>query len=360
MDTTHSELQNLIRDASLRARGKSISKRKRRDPTKPAASWVAPARINNEIGKAVSIVLATIGCSHARDAKGGCTMCSYLLDGIPDSPSSEELVQQFQNAMGKLENELEPLSVKIYTSGSFLDSDETPEEVRNEILSMLSSDSRIKQVVLESRPEFVTDETLREISTSLSDKQVEIGIGLESSNDLIRSICINKGFNTQDFEKVVRMTSEYNIGVRAYVLLKPPFLTERDALLDSIQTIRDLDKMSVSTISINPVNVQKNTLVERLWERRLYRPPWLWTVIDVLKQARGIVNSEIPVLCDPVAAGKLRGTHNCGTCDESITDAIRDFSLNQDIQVFAGLDCNCYEQWQHALKHEDASLFVHF
>jgi radical SAM enzyme (TIGR01210 family) len=304
-------------------------------------------------------VLATIGCSHARDTKGGCTMCSYLLDGSAESPSSEELIQQFKNAMSKLEDESEPLSVKVYTSGSFLDPVEIPEVVRTEILSILSSEKRVKQVVLESRPEYVTVTILKEISTSLGDKQVEIGIGVESSNDVIRSICINKGFNTQEFEKVVQKASEYKIGVRAYVLLKPPFLTERDSLLDSMKTIQDLDKIGVSTISINPVNVQKNTLVERLWERRQYRPPWLWTTIEVLKQMRSSVSPEIPLLCDPVAAGKLRGTHNCGNCDESVTAAIRDFSLNQDVEVFSKLHCNCYDQWQHVLIHEDSSLHVH-
>ena len=273
MNTAHSDLQALIQDAAKKARGKSISKRRRRDPSRPAASWVVPARIDNRIGKAISIVLATIGCSHARDTTGGCTMCSYLLDGIPESPTPEELLHQFQQAMSKIEGEPEPLSVKIYTSGSFLDVDEIPSDVRKKILSLLSSDPRVKQVVLESRPEYATDEVLKEISTILGDKHVEIGIGFESSSDLIRSICINKGFVTHDFEEAVQRASKRNISIRAYVLLKPPFLTERDALLDSIQTIRYLDKVGVSTISINPVTIQKNTLVERLWKRKQYRSP---------------------------------------------------------------------------------------
>jgi radical SAM enzyme (TIGR01210 family) len=215
-------------------------------------------------------------------------------------------------------------------------------------------------VVLESRPEYVTDDVLSEINTSLGDKQVELGIGFESSSDLIRSICINKGFNTQDFEDVVQRASKFNIGIRAYVLLKPPFLTERDALLDSIQTIKDLDEIGVSTISINPVNVQKNTLVERLWQRRQYRPPWLWTIVDVLKQVRSAIKSKTIILCDPVAAGKKRGTHNCGNCDESIVSAIREFSLNQDVEIFTSLTCDCFEQWRHVLIHEDSSLIIHY
>jgi radical SAM enzyme (TIGR01210 family) len=360
MELAYSELQTVIQDAALKARGKSIAKRRRRDLTKPATSWVAPARIDEKIGKAISIVLSTIGCAHARDTKGGCTMCSYLLDGTPESPTSEELIQQFQYAMNTIEDESEPLSVKIYTSGSFLDSDEIPSEVRTELYSILSKDSRVKQVVLESRPEYVTDAALREINTSLGSKKVELGIGFESSSNLIRLICINKGFKTQDFQEAVQRASKYNINVRAYVLLKPPFLTERDSLLDSIRTIKDLDEFGVSTISINPVTIQKNTLVERLWQKRKYRPPWLWTVVDVLKQARASIGRKTAILCDPVAAGKIRGAHNCGKCDISCISAIRDFSLNQDVGVFSDLHCDCHNQWQHVLIHEDASLNVHY
>ena len=261
--------------------------------------------------------------------------------------------------MSKIEDGPEPLSVKIYTSGSFLDVDEIPSQVRKEILSLLSSDTRVKQVVLESRPEYVTDEVLKEISALLGDRHVELGIGFESSSDLIRSMCINKGFDTHEFEEAVQRASKHKISVRAYVLLKPPFLTERDALLDSIQTIRYLDKIGVSTISINPVTIQKNTLVERLWQQRYYRSPWLWTVIELLKQACSDTNPNTIILCDPVAAGKARGAHNCGTCDESIISAIREFSLNQDVDIFSALHCDCYEQWQHVMVHEDAALYVH-
>jgi hypothetical protein len=286
-------------------------------------------------------------------------MCSYLLDGTPESPTPDELVQQFQHAMSKIDDESEPLSVKIYTSGSFLDVDEIPFEVRKEILTLLSSDTRVKQVVLESRPEYATDDVLKEISALLSDKHVEIGIGFESSSDLIRSICINKGFATHEFEDAIQRASKHDISVRAYVLIKPPFLTEREALLDSIQTIRYLDKIGVSTISINPVTVQKNTLVERLWKNRKYRPPWLWSVVDVLKQTKSTIAQDTTILCDPAAAGKLRGAHNCGKCDDSFIAAIRDFSLNQDLEVFSSLYCDCHEQWQHVLLHEDSSLIVH-
>lgn len=286
-------------------------------------------------------------------------MCSYILDGSHEAVPADKLIQQFDEAAKSLDSETGPLSVKVYTSGSFLDPEEVPTPARDEILRVIGGDDRVSEVVLESRPQFVTDDQMANIRSMLGECQVEIGIGLESSNDAIRTLCVNKGFETKDFESAVKIAGSHGIGVRAYVLLKPPFLTERDALLDAKGTIEDAAKMEVTTISVNPVNVQKHTLVERMWSRGLYRPPWLWSLIDVLHSSRNEIDRSINIVCDPVGAGKPRGTHNCGSCDEVITNAIRSFSLDQKEAAIEGLKCGCKQLWRHTLEHEDFTLLVH-
>jgi radical SAM enzyme (TIGR01210 family) len=136
-------------------------------------------------------------------------------------------------------------------------------------------------------------------------------------------------------------------------------MTERSALLDAQKTVTDAISIGVSTISLNPVNVQRNTLVEDLWVRGKYRSPWLWSVVEVLRHAHSVSRGTVNIVCDPVAAGKSRGTHNCGKCDSTIVDAIRKFSLNQDVKVFDNLDCDCKNLWNHVLEHEDTSLQIH-
>jgi radical SAM enzyme (TIGR01210 family) len=286
-------------------------------------------------------------------------MCSYILDGASKTVPAENLVAQFQDAMTSLEGLESPISVKVYTSGSFLDSDEVPLKARSEILRVIAEDKRVNQVVLESRPEYVTDESTATLREILDDRDIEIGIGLESIDDGVRYLCINKGFSLAEFEDALKTGAVHDIGTRAYVLIKPPFLTERDALLDSTQTIIDAAKMGAKTVSVNPVNVQKYTLVERMWSRGAYRPPWLWTVIEALTQSRVHVPSEVNIVCDPVAAGKSRGTRNCGRCDDSFVKAIRQFSLDQSPTHFEGLDCGCKPQWMHTLEHEDFAHLVH-
>ncbi|MFW9807310.1 MAG: archaeosine biosynthesis radical SAM protein RaSEA [Candidatus Thorarchaeota archaeon] len=359
MEETLGRINEMVQQATFQARGRSLSMRKKRDPTRPSAKWLSSARVGREQGTALAIVLSTIGCAHARSDSGGCTMCSYLLDGVQERPTSDELVAQFKFAMTELQNKEAPLSVKIYTSGSFLDSEEVPLEARKEILETIAEDERIREVVLESRPEYVIDSILSQIRTILGDRIVEIGMGLESANDTIRSICINKNFDLQMFKDALKIAKNYNIGMRAYVLLKPPLLTERDALDDAISTIEVARDLGVTTVSLNPVNVQKDTLVEKLWTRGNYRPPWLWSVLEVLRESSKSSDEWMKIVCDPVAGGKKRGAHNCGKCDGEILDAIRQFSLNQNTVSLKDLTCDCINQWKHVLKHEDFSLVVH-
>jgi len=286
-------------------------------------------------------------------------MCSYLLDGVQEIPTSEQIVFQFRFAMNELGTKEAPLSVKIYTSGSFLDDAEIPADARTQILKIIAEDERVREVVLESRPEYVNDSTLSIVREILGDRIVEIGMGLESSSDTVRTICINKNFDLQMFKDALKTAKNYNIGMRAYVLLKPPLLTERDALLDAISTVQEARTLGVTTVSLNPVNVQKHTLVERLWTRGNYRPPWLWSVLEVLREVSSTSDDWMKIVCDPVAGGKRRGAHNCGKCDNDIVEAIRQFSLSQDPSVLEPLTCDCVNQWKHTLEHEDFSLVVH-
>lgn len=352
-------VHDLILKASLASRRDSIARRKTKDLRKPAAAWVTETRIGEATGKALSIVFATIGCSHARGELGGCTMCSYLLDGTEKPPTDEQITTQFNQAMTRLADASGPLAVKIYTSGSFLDPSEVSLDARSRIVQMISEDNRIAEVVIESRPEYVTNEVMDELRRSLGDRTIEIGIGLESSNDAIRQMCVNKGFDISDFKNAIEITRDHQIGVRAYVLLKPPFLSEQNALQDTIRTISDCTLMGVSTVSVNPVNVQKHTLVEELWSKGEYRPPWLWSLLEVLKKGRSILDSRINLICDPVAAGKARGVHNCGKCDKVIVDAIRSFSFSQDPTRLEGFQCECLSQWKHILEHGNTSLLVY-
>ncbi|MFX0162353.1 MAG: archaeosine biosynthesis radical SAM protein RaSEA [Candidatus Hodarchaeota archaeon] len=320
-----------------------------------AKYWIENDRLLKGVGKALTIILPTKGCSWALSKSGGCSMCGYINDavkyGAKSVSDSEKLVYEFEKTLkNNLGKEFEAL--KIFTSGSFFDESELSKEAQKKIFETISNYKNISEVVVESRPEYVTSEKIEEAVKTLSGKTLEVGIGLETSSDIVRSRCINKGFSFQDFSKAVHKIIDGEARVKAYILIKPPFLSEKEAINDAIKSAIDASKVGTKSISFNPCNVQSGTLVEKLWKNKSYRPPWLWSIIEVLKKSFNTIKSEVDrIICDPVAGGKSRGPHNCGKCDKKVLQAIRKTSLNQDPELL-NVVCDCYEVWKTFLEYE--------
>jgi radical SAM enzyme (TIGR01210 family) len=312
-------------------------------PDRPTAVWTGKDLLDGKPVSTLTIIFQTSGCKW-----NNCTMCGYVYDSSRNPLSHDELMKQFDHAMSRCNDE--EFVVKIFTSGSFLDEREIPSVTRNEMLSRFGKDGRVKKVIAETRPEYVTPEILSE-AVSVLGKSFEIAMGLETSNDMIRKDCINKGFTFSDFVRASNIAREANVSVKAYLLLKPIFLSERIAMYDIIRSINDAASYA-GTISINLCNVQKGTLVEEMFERGDYRPPWLWSAVEVLKTGKRSAPDTI-IMSDPVAAGSARGPHNCGKCDKDVAEAIRIFSLTQDVGVFNNLDCECRELWKKVVELED-------
>ena len=70
--------------------------------------------------------------------------------------------------------------------------------------------------------------------------------------------------------------------MKAYLTLKPPFVTESVAIAEIVKSFHILGDLGVDTISLNPVAIQKNTLTERLSKMHLFRPSWLFSVLLAL------------------------------------------------------------------------------
>lgn len=322
------------------------------NPREPVRYWSEKDVLKGKVTDAFVIILRTRGCSWALSS--GCTMCGYFNDSMRVPVSEADLSAQFDKAMGQYKGEQ---IVKLFTSGSFLDPQEIQGPVRTHILKNLSE--RAVKISVESRPEYIKKSLLSEIRAVVQPRTFEVGIGLETSNDLLRAHAINKGFTFKAYTAAANLLKDHEFGVKTYVLMKPPFITEREALDDCIRTTKEV-KPFATMLSLNPTNVQRHTVVEYLWKRDQYRPAWLWSVVEFLKQSKKI--TDIPVKCDVVGGGGIRGAHNCGTCDRSVLDAIAQFSLSQKTSVFNGLTCSCQEQWRDHLASEILSFgsLVHY
>ena len=69
------------------------------------------------------------------------------------------------------------------------------------------------------------------------------------------------------FQAAAQLVQRSGFSIKTYLLLKPPFLNEHDAIVDVLKSIKVLNQNSLTDcISINPVIIQKFTLVEYLFE----------------------------------------------------------------------------------------------
>jgi uncharacterized Fe-S cluster-containing MiaB family protein len=295
-------------------------------------------------------------------------MCGYVAESVEGgSVAHEDLMAQIDACLEhERENADSPADqIKIYTSGSFLDEREVPAETRRAIAETFGDRDRM---VVESLPDFVDRETIREFTEQGLD--CDVAIGLETATDRVRRDCVNKYFEFSDFEDACAEaravgaerpppderaatdgSREQGSGaIKAYLLMKPPFLSEGEAVEDMKRSVRRcLAVEGCHTVSMNPCNVQNYTMVEDLFHDGGYRPPWLWSVADVLEDTADI---DGIVVSDPVGHGSDRGPHNCGDCDDRVQRAIKDFDERQDPSVFEQVSCECERTWEAVVERE--------
>lgn len=319
-------------------------KPKPKSPYEPVSFWSEKDFLNDEIVDTFVIIFRTKGCSWALNS--GCSMCGYFNDSYWSEMNDDAILSQFESILSKYSGEK---FVKIFTSGSFLDDKEINSNIQIKILEKLYEKS--DKISVESRPEYITEEKIGKLSKIFKSKIFEIGVGLETSNDFIRDYSINKGYSFEDYARASNVLRENSCKLKTYLMLKPPFLTEKESMHDCINSIEKVKDMT-DLISLNPVNVQRNTLVEYLWKRGQFRSPWLYTIVKILKQGKKITKNT-RIKCDIVGGGSIRGAHNCKKCDRDFLEAISLFSFNQKTSVFNNISCDCYDVWQDQIDIEN-------
>jgi radical SAM enzyme (TIGR01210 family) len=316
------------------------------DPREPTRVWLDEDNTPDGVYDSLTIILNTGGCRWAR--AGGCTMCGYVAESVEGgSVSHEDLMAQIDVCLDhEQENADEPAGlIKIYTSGSFLDEREVPAETRQAIAETFADRDRI---VVESLPDFVDESKIEDFTAQ--GLETDIAVGLETATDRVRRDCVNKYFEFAEFEHAAADARDAGAGIKAYLLLKPPFLSESEAVADMKRSVRKCAAVEgCHTVSMNPCNVQRHTMVEDIYHGDGYRPPWLWSVAEVLEST---VQEDIIVVSDPVGHGSDRGPHNCGECDDRVQRAIKDFDLRQDPSVFEQVSCDCQRTYEHVRERE--------
>lgn len=334
----------------------------------------------NKTVNRVMIVLRANGCEHYKK-DGGCSMCSHF-NGTDRSAkiTTKEYIEQWQNVINGIGLSDDKFNLNdypvvcVYNLGSLLNENEINEEAVQYIFSSLNQFKGVKKVIIESRAEYVTEKAIKNI-VDVYDGVVEIGIGVESTNNLIREICHHKGIdNVKTIQNAVDIIHRWNFKALAYINFKPIFLTESEAIDDAIQTSVDCFYMNFDAISIEPTSLQDYSLANKLYQIGQYRVPWLWSIRDIVKGVYDKVNDNVDLRIggyfdEEILSGSQgvgfnskneifphMTSLNCDKCSKKLIECIKRYNMTYDIKtLFEIEECDiCYDLWKEVKNIKDS------
>lgn len=339
-------------------------------------SWEEPAEwhlkysnINKKPELALTITLSPTGCDWAQ--KGGCTMCgefegSYKEKILVKDPKFH--ISQFAMAISnpniwtaaRLENR-DISWLRINQEGNFFNEAEMNRTAQLAILNLAVHIYGIKKITVESRPQYLTERTISDIAKIFKNSNIdfEIGMGLEAKNEIIRNVCINKQEKNLDYINAVRLLKKYGISPLAYIIIKPPFLTEAEAIDEAVETAHFAHEIGFERISFEPMSIHPYTLIDLLRQTGDYYAPWLWSVVEIAIKCSDI--SDIVGIGGvgyyPIPSSYAHNYCNVSEgCNEQFLKAIMEYNRTRNISVFSNLSCRCKTEWQKACTYSSEPL----
>ena len=138
--------------------------------------------------------------------------------------------------------------IKLYNAGSFFDPRAIPPEDFPAIAERLHG---FERVIVECHPALVGDSAVRFRDLLTTTTKLEVAVGLEIADDAILAK-LNKRMTLAMFRRAAEFLRECHIAMRAFVMVKPPFVRSEDEALDfaqrSIDFAFDCDATAVSLI----------------------------------------------------------------------------------------------------------------
>lgn len=320
------------------------------------ADWVVKeSNIAGKPAKTLSITLTPTGCEWAQN--GGCTMCGEYEGSTKGKLVPAEFhVAQFAAAVSKYVSSEKPVWLRIYQEGNFINDREIDSSAQEIILKIACMLKGVKKITVESMAKYITPERAGKLRDLIvGDVELEVGMGFEGQNNVVRNVCVNKGEPIIDFQKAVRCLRDAGLKSVAYVLLKPPFLTEQEAIDEAVETIKVASEVGFDAVSLEPVSIHGFSLVHALNSIGCYDAPWLWSILEVAKQSYSIEDLRIGgrgYFPRPWTVAHNRGCSIPEECNETLWRAITEYGRSRDVSVFDEIDCTCRTEWENDCKQK--------
>jgi radical SAM enzyme (TIGR01210 family) len=250
-----------------------------------------------------------------RECPFRCLMCDlwkYTTDHrVPDSA----IPRQIELALA----DLPPAKhVKLYNAGNFFDAQAIPPADHERIANLLAP---FRSVVIECHPLLVGSRCLAFRDRLRSTLQVAMGLETVHPDVLPR---LNKRMTLDDFERATRFLTANGISVRAFILLRPPFLDEEEGIEWAKRSLDFAFAIGVECCSVIPVR-GGNGAMERLAGRGDFAPPRLESLEHVLEYGLSLRQGRVFAdlwdvdrfypceRCGPKRAGRLMAMNRTQT-----------------------------------------------
>ena len=251
---------------------------------------------------------------------------------------ADDLIAQFESVFSRPAALDGVIEVDLFNSGSFFANQEIPPAVRDHVLGRLAP-TAVERILVEARPEFVETAKLAAACALVGDCRLEVGIGLESADDHVRDVLVHKGFGRADFEQAVARLAEFPARLLAYILVKPLGLDENQAIADAVASVKYVFNVArqhgvPSRVALEPVFVAPGTALEREFLAGRYRPPGLWSVIDVVRRIHGM--GELLIGTSDEGLHPQMVPLGCDLCTRRLREAIATYNGTHELSAFAG------------------------
>jgi radical SAM enzyme (TIGR01210 family) len=222
-----------------------------------------------------------------RECPYRCLMCDLWQNTLEETVPAGAIPTQIAFALAQMPAAKQ---IKLYNAGSFFDPKAIPPQDYPAIAQQVAG---FERVIVECHPSLLGERCLR--FQAMLAGRLEVAVGLETANPVVLNR-LNKRITVDDFRRAASFLSEHGIDLRVFVLLRPPFQTEREGLEWACCSLDVAFDCGARVCCIIPTR-GGNGAMEALARRGEYAPPSLRslerTVEYGLTQRRGLVFADL-------------------------------------------------------------------
>ena len=289
------------------------------DPRRPYAFLVEPeCTASGHVEDVATLFLTNRECPFR------CLMCD-LWKHTTDTPVAVGAIPaQIDYALERLPP---AQHIKLYNSGNFFDRKAIPPDDYPAIARRVEG---FKTVIVENHPRLCDDACLR--FRDLLTGSMEVALGLETIHPVVLDR-LNKRMTLGDFERAAAFLRRHDIAVRAFILVKPPFMDEEDGVEWAIRSIEWAFDVGVQCCSLVPTRAG-NGIMEQIEQAGLFAPPLpasLERVLEAgLRMRRGRVFMDL---------WDVERFYTCARCGPVRQARLRQMNLTQRLHPPVACDC---------------------